>query len=259
MKKNETVAIGWIDGGMVHSGFIAYLSQIILNRQDFVKNVIVASGPYLSANRNYMYENFLATGDDWLLCLDSDLCIDLNSFDVLIEAADKDKCPILGGKYFLPFDNGTKVVVAAQKLTGADDNSGQFLTPEDIASANGGIITGLHSVGAGYALIHKSVLKKIQDAYPSERYPWTSDYYRESWKGWLSDDIPFYEKVRELEIPVALHTGATSDHLKTFKVNNDVFLTWNALHKNDEHKHEHNHHAPHKRQTWWTRSKKDSK
>jgi len=258
MKKNETVAIGWIDGGMVHSGFIAYLSQILLNRQEVVKNVVVASGPYLSANRNFMYENFLATDDDWLLCLDSDLCITLDSFDVLVSAADKDKCPVLGGKYFLPFNNGTTVVVAAQKLTDLDDGSGSFLTPQDLEDAKGGIITGLHSVGAGYALIHRSVLTRIKDAHPDEQYPWASDGWRESWKGWLSDDIPFYERVRELNIPVALHTGATSDHLKTFKVNDDVFLMWNSINSNNDHKHEHNHYAPHKRLTWWTKSKKVS-
>ena len=45
MKANETIAVGWIDGGMVHTGFAAHLSQFLINRADRVTDVIAVSIP----------------------------------------------------------------------------------------------------------------------------------------------------------------------------------------------------------------------
>lgn len=88
MKENETIAIGWIDGGSITSGFASYLSQIVLHRNTIINGIVVGSGPYLSQNRNTMVQKFLEeTNADWLLSLDSDLLIDLESFDALIDSA----------------------------------------------------------------------------------------------------------------------------------------------------------------------------
>lgn len=257
MNKEEKVCIGWIDGGMVHSGFIAYLSQILINRSNRVNNVVVSSGPYLSWNRNTMIEMFLGTDSDWLLSLDSDLCIPIESFDELIQSADKEKTPVLGGVYYVLLNNGKNVFPSAMRLL--EDKQGTFLSSEEI-SEDKGIISGLHSVGNGFALIHRSVFEKIKNA-NGQKLGWFRDEYREEFGTWISDDVYFYAQCRALGIPISLNTNTTSEHLKLVRVDKNSFLNNTA--SITQHNHDHNHEQnnfnvwpAHKKTSWWTKRKK---
>jgi GT2 family glycosyltransferase len=253
VEKNEKVTVGWIDPGTVYTGFVAYISQLFLHRSDRISDVSVASGPYLSANRNNMVTQFLATDSDWLLALDSDLCITLESFDSLIKKADKDKYPIIGGKYFIPFNNGSDLVLAAQAWHPSMNGGGEFIHEykEDE------ILEDLHSIGAGYMLIHRSVFEKIAKAYPENPVPWFQDEWRSQvYNSWISDDIFFFERVHKVGFKVALDTKATSTHLKYFKVDESTYLKVKTRLVAE---HIENHHptsyAAHKRTSWWTKGK----
>ena len=259
MDKNEKVTVGWIDPGTVFTGFVAYISQLFLHRSDRISDVSVASGPYLSSNRNNMVSQFLLTKSDWLLALDSDLCITLESFDSLISKADKDKYPIIGGKYFIPFNNGTEIVLAAQSWHPTVPKGGEFIHkygPDEI-------LEDLHSIGAGYMLIHRSVFEKIAKENPANPMPWFQDEWRtEVYHQWISDDIWFFEKVHEAGFKVALDTKATSTHLKNFKIDESTYI---LVKEGLIAEHDVKHHAKaatagsgynaHKRTSWWTKGK----
>jgi len=267
MNKNEKICIGWIDGGTVHTGFASHISKILLNRNEVISDIVCASGPYLSNNRNLMVEMFLETDADWLLSLDSDLVIGVDSFDILIENADKTKYPILGGAYYLPLGNGNNVVPSAMKMN-ESGKGGTFLTFDDVEHADG-IITNLHSVGGGFALIHRSVFEKIKD-HTGEKMGWFKDEYREELDSWISDDVYFYATCRALNINISFHPKTTSFHLKTFKLGYDTFKNYAALNQQGHnHDHGHNHGdpnahqhehpqdwMPNKKFNWWTKKKK---
>lgn len=253
MNKNNKVCIGWIDGGTVYSGFIAHLSAVILNRADIISDVVVASGPYLSLNRNRMVESFLKTDAEWLFSIDTDVCIKVEDFDRLIEYADPVNRPIVAGKYYIPFDDGKTVIVSGQKhSTPGSVEPSQWLSIEDL---NNPIIDGLHSVGIGYCLIHRNVFEAIQ-LINNRSWPWFQDEFKSLpyWEGWSSDDIYFWNQVRDLGINIALCSEATSEHLKSFKLGDSTYLSMNGMHVH--HNHPDN---PSKRISWWTKSKKQIK
>ena len=254
MDKNETISVGWIDGGLIHSGFAANLSAIILNYPDKIKNVCVASGPYLSFNRNRMVSLFLETDTDWLLSLDSDVCLSLEAFEQLMNSADSETRPIVGGKYYIPFDDGRMVVASAQEVVDKTNHlaSGQWLSPEKANSKE--VVDGLHSVGIGLCLIHKDVFRAIATL-TEDRFQWFQDEWREGISTWSSDDMHFWEKCRALGLNIAINTAVTSEHIKTFRLNDSVFLAANP----DRSKHEpHSHYArPEQRTSWWARKKKN--
>ena len=254
MRDDEKVVIGWIDGGTIHSGFAAYLCQILLNRNERILGQVAASGPYLSLNRNEMVELFLQTDADWLFSIDTDLCVPLESFDSLIQSADKIKRPIVAGKYYLPFDNGANITPSAQTMENNDpdpEKMGHWVTPEELTSAP--ILDGLHSVGIGYVLIHRDVFLSIRAVNPDNKFPWFRDEWKESWGAWVSDDLGFFNQVRGLGINIALDTQATSTHLKQFGITDDVFLKRMTSQTAQEHNH---HMHPNKKLSWWNGKKK---
>jgi hypothetical protein len=255
MKNNEKVTIGWIDGGTIFSGFAAHVSQLLLNRADRIEGVAVASGPYLSQNRNKMVDVFLETDSDWLLSIDTDLLITLESFDALIESADSEKYPVVAGKYYLPFDNGKSIVVSAQTSTDLanTDVMGHWVTPEMLA--HGPLLTNLHSVGIGYCLIHREVFEAVQALNAGKKYVWFKDEWREDWNAWVSDDIGFFNQLRVLGINISLNTLATSTHLKNLKLNDDTYLTFNVgVH---EESHANTLMNPQHKISWWAKRKKN--
>lgn len=244
----KKVTIGWIDSGSITSGFAAYISQILLHRSDKVDNVVVGSGPYLSANRNRMVQAFLETDSEWLLSLDSDLLIDINSFDVMLSAADEEKYPIIGGKYYLPM-NG-KLVTAAQAWHPEIEDGGIFL--EDLGKPiSDFMIDDLHSLGGGYLLIHRKVYETIlNDA--TVPLPWFQDYYEDyPYDTWISDDIHFFRLVHKYGFKPALCTQATSEHLKTSRINDSTYVNFKASQDKDLKTH-----TAHKRNSWTLRGKR---
>lgn len=260
MNSNEKIAVGWIDGGQVYSGFAAHMTHLLLNRSDKVSDVVVASGPYLSYNRNRMVELFLQTNADWLFAIDTDLKVTLDSFDQLCETADSEKRPIVGGKYYLPFLNGTSMQMSAQQLVAGED-FGTWLDPSVATSTEP--VEGLHSVGFGYALIHRSVFEALLQVREdkSNPLPWFLDYYRADVDMWISDDVYFFMTMHRLlpGINVTFEPRATSTHLKVMALSDDSFLSVRSDFRSSSahnHPHEHKHELPSKYVSWWARKKK---
>lgn len=252
----KTIALGWIDSGDIKSGFAAYISQILLHRSNVVKNVIAASGPYLSNNRNRLVESFLSTECEWLFTLDSDVLVSLESFDALVEAADKDKYPIVGGKYFIPINGQVRVAAMVKN----EDNPMLGTWIENLSTY---IVDDLHSIGVGFAMIHRSVFEKIKDSEPNNPLPWFQDYWKNIYNennqdtgGWISDDIHFFEKVNNLGINVALCLGATSTHVKDSLLNEESYLSFKKFKRYEDQSITHGYgFAENKRSIWRVFSK----
>jgi hypothetical protein len=253
--ENNKVVIGWIDSGVVTSGFAAYISQILLHRSDIIDGVIAASGPYLSANRNTMARKFLEETDaDWLLSLDSDLLVDIQSFDNLVNALDVTKYQVLSGKYYIPMEN--KIELAAMVFDKTRDfEGGTTWVDTESPEFNKPIIDNLASVGGGYMFIHRKVLETIlKDA--AGPMPWFQDYWQDfPYSSWITDDIHFFKQVKKHNFNVALCTSATSTHLKTSKIDDDVYLAFLNINKYQTGQHL----KTGKSKSWWVKGKKYKK
>jgi len=248
MEKNK-VAIGWIDSGSITSGFAAHISQILLHRSDMINSVLTASGTYLSANRNTMVKTFLNETDaEWLLSLDSDILLTVDSFDALLDSADVTKHQILAGKYYIPLDSGPELAV--QQWHSDLEGTGDWI-PYDDKRLDQPIIDNLHSVGAGYMLVHRKVFETILENSVNPM-PWFRDYWMDfPYDSWISDDIHFFTEVHKYGFNVALCTKATSTHLKTTKLNDDIWLSFRNFNKYQQEKH----YQSGKTKSWWVKGK----
>jgi hypothetical protein len=226
MEDNEKIAVGFAASGSVYADFAKSVMQLLIHCPGKIKDVISSNGPYIVENRNRVVEEFLKTEMDWLLFFDTDIVTTIKDFNTLVKAADKEKYPVIGGKYFLPLGGMIRV-------------SGQHLVPDSKLRDPGSwienwqpneILDNLHSMGMGYVLIHRTVFEKIAEINTKTPHPWFLVEYRpKPWRGWISEDIWFYEEVRKAGFNIALHTGVTSTHLGKLPVIEEDFLTQRGL------------------------------
>jgi hypothetical protein len=250
MTNNKKIVLGWIDGGSVTSGFAAHVAGLLLSRGDIIENVVASTGPYLSSNRNTMVRTFLEnTSADWLLSLDTDILIDLESFDALIDSLDAEKYQVLGGKYYVPLREGPEL--AAQVFNKNDSDIGVWISP-DSPLLKQPIIDNLHSIGAGFMLVHRTVFETIAKN-AANPMPWFQDYWKDyPANGWISDDIHFFTQVHKYNFNVALCTSATSIHLKTSKLDDNGYLTFHDYNKYQQE----SQYQAGKGKSWWVKGKK---
>jgi len=224
MEYNETVALTFASSGSVYTDFATSIIDISLRRKNIVANIITENGPYITINRNMIVAKFLQTDIDWMFSFDTDIIISIKDFDIMIDAANKDTHPVLGGKYFLSiFDGYSNKIRVSGQLPNSDNNKltdqGKWIEdyPED------SIIDGLWNMGMGYVLIHRSVLEKIVKDNPDDPYPWFKQEYRSDPYGWITEDVWFYEQVRNSGFNIAMHTGASSRHINKLEITEENF------------------------------------
>lgn len=139
-----------------------------------------------------------------------------------------EKYGVIGGKYYLPLNN--TVFISAQKVHPEIEGGGIFISSDD-PDLNKKMIENLHSVGAGYMLVHRNVFMKILENSPNPA-PWFADYWVDyPYNGWVSDDIHFCNLATRYGFNIALNTNATSTHLKTSNINDDIYLSVNNYSK----------------------------
>lgn len=172
----------------------------------------------LVAARNEAIAKFLSqcTNSDWMFWIDTDMGFAPDTVDRLIEVADPQKRPIVGGLCF------------AQKETTGDGLGGYRCEPrvtifdwvqnEESAGFMGRTRYPANSViqcsgtGAACILIHRSVLQRIADEFGPIWYdrlpnPVTGRMFGE--------DLSFCIRAQALSIPLFVHTGVKTTHMKS--------------------------------------------
>lgn len=152
---------------------------------------------------------------DWLMWLDTDMGFEANAIDRLIEAADPETAPIVGGLCFMQREVGVDgvggyLVEPAPTLFDWYDNGQQqgFTVRRDYERDTMVQVAG---TGSAFVLIHKSVFQKIEAEYGPT---WYSPIYNHSTGTWISEDLSLCTRATALEIPVHVHTGVRTTHLK---------------------------------------------
>jgi hypothetical protein len=227
----------------VHSNNVTYSwhhSMIELVGWDLARHGRVIRGGYLamrygtdgiSLARNKAALDFLAEKEaDWLFWVDTDMGFPADIVDRLMEAADPIERPIVGA---LAFSQREEV----------DDGMGGFrcrATPTIFDWVNTGEQLGfgirfdypadtlLRCGGTGSAciLIHRSVFERIEAKYGRawyDRVPNTSTGQI------LSEDLSFCLRAGTLDIPVYVHTGIKTSHLKQLWLSEDDYYGQRAL------------------------------
>ena len=216
--KDETLSIAWCDNGNVDSMFMGGVINALLNlekigiKRGSVHNVI---GNQIHKQRQDLINQWETTGNDWLLWVDSDVVINKEIVQLLWETADKDTKPVVCGIYFVS-PNPNQPLMTPVPCVFTDDNG--YNTPIHPLPINQ--VIKIDVAGLGLCLMHKSVIEKLKE-------PYDGIYFDVSMganaKG---EDISFFRKLKEQNIPVHAHTGALAQHIKRFVFDHKYYSLW---------------------------------
>jgi hypothetical protein len=187
---------------------------------------VQCSGPHgLVEGRNLAVAHFLDnTPHEWLFWVDTDMGFEPTALDRLMEAADPDTRPVVGGLCF------------AAKLAAGDGYNGFRLRPlptifglaKDTEGHIGFVNRSVYprdslvqvaGTGSAFILIHRTVLEDIRAKHGDE---WYSPISYENGKP-ISEDLSFCWRVGDLGKPMFVHTGVKTTHHKAVWVGEDDY------------------------------------
>lgn len=222
--RNDQVAVAYVHGTEVahswHQSMQALVAHDIAHHQRVIGGGWFATkygtGGIVQA-RNDTTNAFLTQCDsDWLFWVDTDMGFAPDSVDRLIEAADPDERPIMGGLCFamreVGVDNagGYLVQPAPTIFDWSQYPNGQqgFTTRTDYDKNT---VLQVAGTGSAFLVIHRSAFEQIKTEYgPS----WYSPVFNTSLNSTISEDLSFCSRAGALGIPIHVHTGVRTTHLK---------------------------------------------
>ncbi len=182
---------------------------------------------HLVSARNKAVQHFLDTPDvPWLLWLDTDMGFQPDLLEQLITAADPVKRPIVGALCFsqreLAQDGkggyhtiATPTVFDWVEGLGPDRLEGfeiRYDYPVNALVRCGG-------TGSAAILVHRSVFERVEAKYGKEWY-----HRVQAREGSMGEDLSFCMRATALDIPVHVHTGVRTTHLKPVWLSETDFL-----------------------------------
>jgi len=179
---------------------------------------------HLVAGRNQAVQHFLDTPDvPWLLWLDTDMGFQPDLLEQLLATADPVERPIVGALCF------------SQRELSADGKGGYhtITTPTIFDWTAIGDLDGFEvrydypvnalvrcgGTGAAAILVHRSVFERIEERYGKEWYHRVAAN-----EGSMGEDLSFCMRATALDIPIHVHTGVRTTHLKPIWLNESHFL-----------------------------------
>lgn len=169
---------------------------------------------------------------EWLLFIDSDMGFDEDAVYRLLDAADPDERPVVGALCF------------GLKKTKTDQRGGwvtqPFPTIYDWKPNDKGdfgfclrfdytpnCVTRVAATGAAFLLVHRTALEKVRAECGGD--VWFDRARMRPDEGLMGEDIAFCARLNRCGIPVFVHTGVSTTHLKPVWVDEDFYLAQRAL------------------------------
>jgi predicted glycosyltransferase involved in capsule biosynthesis len=235
--KSDTVAIGWCDNGTTDGKFTEGLMTAVLagpaNGMPIHTSIRV-QGNQIGRQRQVLFDHWAdKIKTDWLLWVDSDIVLNLESMAKLWKTADKINRPVVSGVYFISKENeGSLMRPFPVLFNDISEFQVQYIhpLPEDQ-------VIQIDNAGFGFVLMHKSIIPKIREANPGKGlFIETGDGNDDHFVG---EDIIFFRRMKKAGIPLHAHTGALVKHIKRFSLDYDYYaLYWAHQHLKDKLKEE---------------------
>lgn len=217
---SEKVVVAYLHPNTVSAAFMNSLFDLQMFDMAYKKRVVEGGGRVsfqagvnISGPRNEVIKKFLAYGEaDWLWMLDTDMVFPPDTLERLLEHADPDKAPIVGGLCFQLTNEGT----IAPTLFDLLDNGTP--TPDICRYDNWPRDTMMQvaSTGAACLLVHKSVFERIRDeaatSGSNDAYPWFQETQYQGRP--VGEDFTFCWRAGRLDIPVYVNTSVEIAHEK---------------------------------------------
>jgi predicted glycosyltransferase involved in capsule biosynthesis len=223
--KNDTVALGWCDNGTTDGKFTEGLTTAILAGPAngmTISTSIRVQGNQIGRQRQVLFDHWAdKMKTDWLLWVDSDIVLNLESMKKLWQAADKINKPVVSGVYFISKENEGTLMRPFPVLF---DNVSEYEIKYHHPLPDNQVIK-VDCAGFGFVLMHKSIVPKMREANPGK------GMFMETGDGeddhFIGEDIIFFRRMQKAGIPLYAHTGALVKHMKRFSVDYDYYaLYW---------------------------------
>ena len=222
--KKDTLTIGWCDNGTTDGKFTQGLMYTTLGAKDHginITNAVRVHGNQIGRQRQVLIDGWYdQLKTDWILWVDSDIVLTANVLNILWEAANPVIRPIVSGIYFVSKqDEGTLKNPLPVIFNDIDEFTIQHIHPLPENQ-----LIQVDCAGFGLVLMHRSVVEKMRAKFPGE-----SLFAEKEGLGntYVSEDIVFFRKAKDAEIPVHAHTGALVKHMKRFDFDIDYYnLFW---------------------------------
>jgi hypothetical protein len=217
----EKVVVGYLHPGHYSAGFGEAMLDLMLYDAATHRRIIdgggrlsYRAGANLSTPRNKVVEQFLEYGKaDWLWMVDTDMTFDPDVIERLLEHADPELAPIVGGLAF-GFDEHGEVQPTLYGLLpnpAAPDDA----TRMDVIRYREWEPDAMYQVagtGAACLLIHKRALERIRDHGFNAAYPWFQETMHNGKP--VGEDITFCWRAIQAEMPVYVNTAVQVGHIK---------------------------------------------
>lgn len=208
------VAVAYLHPGQVAGEFCRSLTNLVLAYPGLITgHMAVAAGANISRARNEVVEAFLDSTCEWLWMVDSDMTFEIEALEGLLAVADPDERPVVGGLCFAAHrvESGYRLAPTIYDIR--PDGLARFDSyPENTALRVG-------ATGAAMLVVHRTVFERFPES--NEPLRW----FRESIvDGRLrGEDITFCAQLRDLDIPIYVHTGVKTGHVKTTVLDEELY------------------------------------
>ena len=220
----QTVQLASLHSGKVSYAFHESMMRMVAYDSANNQRIVSTEGPFsiltgsvdIPDNRNFATKKFLDETDyDWLMWIDTDMGWQPDAVDRLLDVADPEERPIIGGLCFsaravaADGDGGARIGIRPTIFMPARNEEGVFgfkncpRYPVDSLMRVG-------ATGAAFLMIHRAALEKIRAEYGDEW--WSMTRYDNGQL--LSEDLSFCARAGQLRIPVYVHTGVKTTHHK---------------------------------------------
>ena len=165
-------------------------------------------------SRNVVVKTFLETTDaDWLLMIDSDERLSLQTWHKLIDSAHDKYRPIVSGLVFAAFFDGEDSLRPVPTIYRMDPEKGL----EAIDAYPIDKLIEVDATGTGCLLIHRSVLLDMQkQATPNQGKDWAWFVEGAIDGTYFGEDLLFSKRLKSMGYKIFAHTGAILPHHKQF-------------------------------------------
>ncbi len=226
IQKNETVAIGWCDGGLTDGKFTEGLMTAVIAGPGNgmpIHTSIRVQGNQIGRQRQVLFDHWAdQVKSDWLLWVDSDIVLTLEAMAKLWKTADKIMRPVVSGVYFISKENeGTLMRPFPALFNDVSDYKIQYVHPLPENE-----VIKVDQAGFGLTLMHKSIIPKMREKFPNQSF-FTEQAGSADDDHFVGEDIIFFRKMKESGIELHAHTGALVKHMKRFSLDFDYYaLYW---------------------------------
>jgi hypothetical protein len=228
-----SVAIAW-----VHSTENAYSwTQSLLDLQGRLMvsgrsgrmfGMRFSSGGGLPLARNKAVAHFLEGDEEWLFWIDTDMGFKPEALEQLLEVADPDVRPVVGGLCFTNVETAedglhgfaTFPIPTVYRWAKNPDGSVGFVSWHDYPRDE---LYECDATGSAFILIHRSVFEKMLDKNGPN---WYAQIPNPAAGGMFGEDMSFCIQCHEIDVPVFVHTGVKTSHLKPVWLSEVHFDMW---------------------------------